>query len=712
MVDSSEREDKSQVVRVNNDDDGTDSEAAEMMKKVPSISNLAQNLFGRLLGIVGDKFVKTHPHSHFESSVHIKKNDKLNLNIKNSKEQPDNMSQSIFGLFDSLSEIPAALDGRIDGPHVCVRELNVHLERTNGTYNITKRCQWFSQAQRCISRRQTPEESLETTRIQECCGGYETDDIMKGCSKKVTLKSLEEVMTKYNISTSDIDDKAEMKTYIINPNSGKALVIDGIKSDYEMRPEDDLSTVNGQLLLVSQPTHNTPVQTYINCVRLNNVNVRLQNNLLHIANDDIKPASENLLNLLETDGRFTQFSKLLSNTSKVLLSSNDAELTVLAFTDDVFAKLPERLQQQISLKKACVDDIDRSHILRSSRCAHQLEEAVLIALTGQMYHLEKADGLLRIGNARIIESNLVAKNGIVHVVDNLLMKEDLIPWEENLKRYHPDLSESLQPLISNMDEPITIFVPPQKNESESLDNVLSNVVIGKLISLTGNSPFAVNTASNSSIFAGRFQSTSALSIRLSAGHYSSATPPFQIGCSKITRTSVFSCNSVLHFVDKEIDSPTQTIDEFLNSRDNLKLFHDLYSSSEESKYDHSKHIRTVFAPSNDAFSKNGYRRLQQSSSSVETFIRRHTVERPLCDDDMRHKKNEIRVEIISNRNGEGLRVQPRSGDLYVEEAKIEEYHVLSDGIVYVVDSSINKSEQRYQPDSSMRSATDLLNIFH
>ncbi|PIO75833.1 fasciclin domain protein [Teladorsagia circumcincta] len=122
-------------------------------------------------------------------------------------------------------------------------------------------------------------------------------------------------------------------------------------------------------------------------------------------------------------------------------------------------------------------------------------------------------------------------------------------------------------------------------------------------------------------------------------------------------------------------------------------------------------LLTAFIPSDDAFSNNEFKKLIGNQKLADIFVRRYLVDEPLCEFDLRHNPGEIRIQTYANMNGEGLRPTSSDGETYIDGARVEEPEiVLSNGVVYVLESTIAKNYVATQPADDRRRATNVLSI--
>ncbi|KAK6020489.1 hypothetical protein OSTOST_13857, partial [Ostertagia ostertagi] len=141
---------------------------------------------------------------------------------------------------------------------------------------------------------------------------------------------------------------------------------------------------------------------------------------------------------------------------------------------------------------------------------------------------------------------------------------------------------------------------------------------------------------------------------------------------------------------------TDNFDTFLAKRSDLSKFYRLWRQSSLNGSLTDEKLLTAFIPSDDAFSNNEFKRLIGNQKLSDIFVRRYLVDEPLCEFDLRHNPGEIRIQTYANLNGEGLRPTSSDGE--------------TNGVVYVLESTIAKNYVSTQPGDDRRRATNVLSI--
>jgi uncharacterized surface protein with fasciclin (FAS1) repeats len=107
----------------------------------------------------------------------------------------------------------------------------------------------------------------------------------------------------------------------------------------------------------------------------------------------------------------------------------DGPFTVFAPTDDAFEALPNGVLDKLLMpsNQDLLVKLLTYHVVAGevpSSVAITLREAETLA--GEDLRLRFEDGVLRINNANVIDADIAADNGVIHVVDRVLLPKSFI----------------------------------------------------------------------------------------------------------------------------------------------------------------------------------------------------------------------------------------------------------------------------------------------
>jgi uncharacterized surface protein with fasciclin (FAS1) repeats len=123
-------------------------------------------------------------------------------------------------------------------------------------------------------------------------------------------------------------------------------------------------------------------------------------------------------------GTFTTLAKAIDHAGLVGTLKGEGPFTVFAPTDEAFAKLPEGTLESLLADKEKLAAILTYHVVPgkiSSEDVAQLPMAKTV--NGQDVKITTADGKVMVGNATVTQADVPASNGVIHVIDTVLLPE-------------------------------------------------------------------------------------------------------------------------------------------------------------------------------------------------------------------------------------------------------------------------------------------------
>jgi uncharacterized surface protein with fasciclin (FAS1) repeats len=132
-----------------------------------------------------------------------------------------------------------------------------------------------------------------------------------------------------------------------------------------------------------------------------------------------------MADLLETAlsaGNFNTLVKAAKAANLLEILKSPGSFTVFAPTDEAFANLPEGTLDSLLKDIPKLQKVVAYHVasgdVRSDDLL-QINEAE--TLEGSIVAIESADGKIKVNNANILKIDILADNGVIHVIDAVLM---------------------------------------------------------------------------------------------------------------------------------------------------------------------------------------------------------------------------------------------------------------------------------------------------
>jgi len=126
-------------------------------------------------------------------------------------------------------------------------------------------------------------------------------------------------------------------------------------------------------------------------------------------------------------GSFKTLAKALAAADLVTSLKGAGPFTVFAPTDEAFAKLPAGTVEML-LKpenKAKLQRILTYHVVAGKVMASDVTKMKMAkAVSGDSLTIAAHDGMVMADNARVVKTDIAASNGVIHVIDSVLLPKD------------------------------------------------------------------------------------------------------------------------------------------------------------------------------------------------------------------------------------------------------------------------------------------------
>lgn len=169
---------------------------------------------------------------------------------------------------------------------------------------------------------------------------------------------------------------------------------------------------------------------FVNTSQVVATDVTASNGIIHVIDSVLIPPAivENhgtVVDLAVADGRFTTLVAALQATGlDSVLAAHDGVFTVFAPTDEAFAALGQATINALLNDTDTLSNILLTHVISGatidSVTAFSLSGGSAETASGTNVNLAIRDGSLFINNARVVQTDIKAENGIIHVLDAVI----------------------------------------------------------------------------------------------------------------------------------------------------------------------------------------------------------------------------------------------------------------------------------------------------
>ncbi|XP_043548037.1 periostin-like isoform X1 [Chiloscyllium plagiosum] len=153
-----------------------------------------------------------------------------------------------------------------------------------------------------------------------------------------------------------------------------------------------------------------------------------RNGVIHQIRKVILPAEKSLLQILREDPRFSIFLTLAESAGLTELLTEEGDWTLFVPTNDVFESLSSDDLKELTSDKNALRHILLYHLLKGIYVGGGIEYGVtnvLKSYQGSRLMVKLANNTMLVNNVKSTESDLMANNGVIHVVNSLLFPKDL-----------------------------------------------------------------------------------------------------------------------------------------------------------------------------------------------------------------------------------------------------------------------------------------------
>lgn len=248
-----------------------------------------------------------------------------------------------------------------------------------------------------------------------------------------------------------------------------------------------------------------------------------------MAIEETTPTRPDLVDTAVSAGGFETLVSAVKAADLVELLKSEGPFTVFAPADSAFAKIPADRLNALIADKAALTDVLTYHVVPGRlMAADVLGSQWLETAEGQSLWVHQVDGAPMIDGARIVKTDIVCGNGVIHVIDAVVQpRKDIVDTAV--------ANGSFQTLVAAVKAaglvdtlrgrgPFTVFAPTDEafkaipeaalqallKDQAKLSQILTyHVVPGRILSTdltTSKRPTAVDTAQGSAIKVQRSES--------------------------------------------------------------------------------------------------------------------------------------------------------------------------------------------------------------
>lgn len=139
------------------------------------------------------------------------------------------------------------------------------------------------------------------------------------------------------------------------------------------------------------------------------------------ANESAMAPKSDIVDTAVAAGSFNTLVTAVKEAGLVDTLKSKGPFTVFAPTDAAFAKLPAGTVESLLKDKAALTKILTYHVVSGSVMSKDIQSGAVPTVQGQSVMVKKDGGNVMVDNAKVVKADVVASNGVIHVIDTVIL---------------------------------------------------------------------------------------------------------------------------------------------------------------------------------------------------------------------------------------------------------------------------------------------------
>ena len=270
-------------------------------------------------------------------------------------------------------------------------------------------------------RRDIVETAVEAGSFKTLAAALEAADLieaLKGDGPFTVLAPTDEAFSKLPPGTVENLLKPENRQQLANILTFH--VIPGAATGDQIVKLDNAKTLNGQRVDIR--FSNARLQ--VNQASVVATDIQCSNGVIHVIDQVILPATDNIPTVAANANSFETLLAAANAAGLVDALSGNGPLTVFAPTDEAFSKLPDGTLSSLLLpeNKAKLASILKYHVVSGRIYSDDAVAAgTATTLEGSSVRISVDGDVGRVNGAKLLSTDIDASNGVIHVIDSVLL---------------------------------------------------------------------------------------------------------------------------------------------------------------------------------------------------------------------------------------------------------------------------------------------------
>ncbi|WP_022944999.1 fasciclin domain-containing protein [Pseudoalteromonas ruthenica] len=477
-----------------------------------------------------------------------------------------------------------------------------------------------------------------------------------------------------------------------------------------------IATVNGAALGLSLSGD----ELLVNTATVTTTDISANNGVIHVIDAVLTPPQSQpqqpTMNIIETavaSDDFTTLAAALEETNLVAtLSDESQEFTVFAPTDAAFAALGQATIDTLLANPEVLKEILLQHVVSGS-----VDSITAFSLNGQQAQtvsgnqiditIDGENDTLKFGDATVTMTDIQTTNGIIHVLDTVVVGEVQVPapaqsvvdvavGNGNFSTLVAALQTTgLDTTLADLEREFTVFAPTDA-AFEQLDQATVDALFADAEALSDLLLYHVlpdaTVQSDAAIAVANSEQPMITMANGDTATLSLQNDMLYIDNAQVTTANVAADNGVIHVIDSVLMPPSEQsiVDVAVADGNFTTLVSALQEAGLEQTLADLEREFTVFAPTDAAFDKLDQATLDALLADPEALtnvLLYHVVADATVSSDAAIDIANSDNPMVTMANGDMSTLSLQDGALYIDESVVSTADVASDnGVIHVIDT--------------------------
>ncbi|RWS25046.1 transforming growth factor-beta-induced protein ig-h3-like isoform X4 [Leptotrombidium deliense] len=384
----------------------------------------------------------------------------------------------------------------------------------------------------------------------------------------------------------------------------------------------------------------------LNCAPIITANTVATNGIIHVIDRVLPVSNQTIGEIIEENLEYSKFLKLIQKTGLLQkLKSQSGRYTLFAVKNEVMEKLEPSLLKKLESGHSCFDAIAESHVVDKVICSSAIfNQLKVTSLASHSFILKRTyEQKLLVDDVEITGRDIVASNGVIHLINDLIIPEKVKPISKVLEY---SVTNEFWKLLNASDrmqewdskENVTFFIPTnealksfrKRNDlTNRTDDFLGLHVINMILKSDSFYNNEIIETSNGKKM--RINLYGDLPEQFTREPFSRAT----LQCSNIIYQNKEICGGIVHLMDKTIAAPQANLMTALNSSRDFSIFAKLIKiAGLDSKLKDESGPFTILIPKdatiNEQISANKLEEYMNDPKKAMKLVQKHIIPDFLC----------------------------------------------------------------------------------